>query len=62
MFEIIRVHPWVHPRDILGWVKKKSDIEIVQIELRDLIGFSYDLSVRCRRNGIYFFILNILSS
>ena len=33
----------MHIPDLLGWVKR-SDIEIVQIELSDLIDFGYDLN------------------
>ena len=60
----------MHTPDVLGWVKRSSDIEIAQIsnliELSDLIGFDYDLSdtqdgLKCWWMG-FIFLVNILSS
>ena len=48
----------MHVPDLLGWVKR-SDIEIVQIELSDLIDFGYDLNdiqdgLTCWKMGFIF--------
>ena len=54
--------------DGLGWVKDRNCADkYILIEHIDLIGFGYDLSdtqngLRCWGNGIYIFVVNVLSS